>query len=112
MSPLNVQDLTIIPLLGLTSDTSAANLLLPSKREVDVQAKAGASTTTYAQVPPSTTTTAKSASDINFNGKVHNFGAPSVSPPAAKNFDSQSLSDALEKMRMIYEKCPKCLLPS
>ena len=97
------------PTLGLNTDTSAASLLVPSKKfkefiELNVQAKVGASSTNATTAPPTT-------SDITKSGKVGNYGAPSISPKAGQHIDSQAFSSGLEKLRMIYEKCPVCLLP-
>ena len=115
----------------MNTDTSAASLLVPSNKfkefiELNVQAKVGASSTNATTAPPTTTTTTTTAtnpaseitkilqnisSDITKSGKVGNYGAPSISPKAGQHIDSQAFSSGLEKLRMIYEKCPVCLLP-
>ena len=62
----------------------------------------------------SATTTTSDTKPIqkSINGKVGNHEVSSVSPAGGLQSDSNSnvFSNMLKKIRIIHEKCPKCLL--
>ena len=81
------QSAVSIPLQYLAIQRSEDDRTFASKQDVYAQEKTGTSATLAT----------KPASEIT------------VSPQAGIRLDPQSLAVGLKKMRLIYEKCPKCL---
>ena len=64
------------------------------------------------QTSATTTTPDTKSLQKSVDGKVSNHEASSASPLGGLQSDSDSnfFSDILKKIRIIHEKCPKCLL--
>ena len=60
-----------------------------------------------------TTIQVTTPTDISYSGKIRGHERPSVSSSATQHSDSNSntFSNMWKKIRMINEKCPRCLMP-